>query len=506
MEHPFQARHTRVAEYIRMSTDQQDLSVSVQRSAILEYAHAHGMRVVESFEDQGRSGLTLHQRQGMKRLLSVVSLDHCEFSAVLVYDVSRWGRFQDTDASAYYEYHCRLHGVDVIYVKESFGTDGSAVGSIIKSIKRVMAAEYSRELGIKVRAGQDRAIQLGFQMGAIPMLGLRRAAMSKDRTRLRLLDRFERKSLQSDRIVWVHGPDTEVEAVRRIFELYVSTHLSIRQVTRQAESEGIRNRLGAPLTLENVRKILHSDCYAGNFVWGACRYPLRRRRAESDPRLVRQRGVIEPIISEDTWLRTQAKLLSCTRHPRNRALLLQDLRAALAAKPDLNQVEFRAFGCMNPLIYVREFGSVKRAVELAGGDPNYSETRRRQHQRRAYELTGLLLKDIVVALRNAQVVSSIQPKHRSLEIGGVTVKLHLLWQMNSPDGPAWFFSRCRTSCEYVLFARMLDASSAHDFVLTDRAHCRVFPRWCSRTVAGYQTLCSEIQLVEALSELPNRLR
>jgi len=78
----------------------------------------HGMRLVATYQDEGRSGLSLRQRTGMQQLLKDVAMDQCPFSAVLVYDVSRWGRFQDTDASAYYEYHCRLHGVDVIVGEE----------------------------------------------------------------------------------------------------------------------------------------------------------------------------------------------------------------------------------------------------------------------------------------------------------------------------------------------------------------------------------------------------
>jgi hypothetical protein len=56
---------------------------------------------------------------------------------VLAYDCSRWGRFQDTDAFAYHEYHCRLNGV----VQEPFGTADSPIAGLFKSIKRVMAAE-----------------------------------------------------------------------------------------------------------------------------------------------------------------------------------------------------------------------------------------------------------------------------------------------------------------------------------------------------------------------------
>lgn len=76
------------------------------------------------------------------------------FTRVLVYDVSRWGRFQDADESAHYEFVCRSAGFQVEYCAEQFVNDGSPMSSIVKSIKRVMAGEFSRELSEKVFAGQ----------------------------------------------------------------------------------------------------------------------------------------------------------------------------------------------------------------------------------------------------------------------------------------------------------------------------------------------------------------
>ena len=84
---------------------------------------------------------------------------------ILVYDVSRWGRFQDADESAYYEYLCKRAGIEVHYCAEQFENDGSPAATIIKSVKRAMAGEYSRELSAKVFKGQCRLIELGYPAG-----------------------------------------------------------------------------------------------------------------------------------------------------------------------------------------------------------------------------------------------------------------------------------------------------------------------------------------------------
>jgi DNA invertase Pin-like site-specific DNA recombinase len=61
------------AQYIRMSTDKQDLSPSVQKDAIAAYAVARGLEIVESYEDEGRSGVHLGNRPALLKLLRDVT-------------------------------------------------------------------------------------------------------------------------------------------------------------------------------------------------------------------------------------------------------------------------------------------------------------------------------------------------------------------------------------------------------------------------------------------------
>jgi hypothetical protein len=82
--------------------------------------------------------------------------------------VSRWGRFQDTDESAHYEFLCRSAGVPVQYCAEQFENDGRMPNEIMKSLKRTMAAEYSHELAVKVSAGQRWLVAHGFRVGSVP--------------------------------------------------------------------------------------------------------------------------------------------------------------------------------------------------------------------------------------------------------------------------------------------------------------------------------------------------
>ena len=162
-------RVVQAAEYVRMSTDHQKYSTENQSDAIRRYAAARGIQIVRTYTDAGRSGLKIDGRDALKKLIDDVQTGAADFKAILVYDVSRWGRFQDADESAYYEYICKRAGITVQYCAEQFENDGSPVSTIVKGVKRAMAGEYSRELSAKVFAGQCRLIELGFRQGGIPL-------------------------------------------------------------------------------------------------------------------------------------------------------------------------------------------------------------------------------------------------------------------------------------------------------------------------------------------------
>jgi DNA invertase Pin-like site-specific DNA recombinase len=132
----------RAAMYLRASTELQVYSTKNQADELARYAQASGHCVVRTYEDDGRSGLTLDGRPGLRQLLNDILAGDPGFEVLLVYDISRWGRFQDVDESAHYEFLCRRAGVRIIYCAEPFADGDLALNNIMKAIKRTMAAEY----------------------------------------------------------------------------------------------------------------------------------------------------------------------------------------------------------------------------------------------------------------------------------------------------------------------------------------------------------------------------
>jgi DNA invertase Pin-like site-specific DNA recombinase len=124
----------RAAHYVRMSTEHQQYSPENQLDVIRQYAASHAMEIVNEYSDHGRSGLNIAGREGLSKLMSDVESKRTDFSALLVYDISRWGRFQDVDESAYYEYVLKRAGIHVHYCAEQFENDGSMSSSILTSV------------------------------------------------------------------------------------------------------------------------------------------------------------------------------------------------------------------------------------------------------------------------------------------------------------------------------------------------------------------------------------
>jgi DNA invertase Pin-like site-specific DNA recombinase len=112
-----------VAQYLRMSTEHQKYSLDNQVASNREYAERNGFTVIRSYVDAGKSGLVLKHREGLAQLLHDVTAEKQPYQAILVYDISRWGRFQDTDEAAYYEFLCKKAGVPVYYCTETFANE-----------------------------------------------------------------------------------------------------------------------------------------------------------------------------------------------------------------------------------------------------------------------------------------------------------------------------------------------------------------------------------------------
>lgn len=361
----------RAAQYIRMSTEHQQYSTANQEDVVRDYAARRGFEIVRTYADEGKSGLRVEGRESLKRLIEDVENGNADYSVILVYDVSRWGRFQDADESAYYEYLCKRAGIDVHYCAEQFENDGRPTSTIIKSVKRAMAGEYSRELSTKVFQGQCRLIELGYRQGGTAGFGLRRMLIDHSGQPKSALNRGECKSIQTDRVVLVPGPPEEVETVCWMYRLFTQDGKQESQIAELLNARGISTDLGRPWTRGTVREVLSNEKYIGNNVYNRTSFKLKKKHVQNSPDMwVRKDGAFDPIVPPDLFYMARGIFLERTRRFSNEEMLAR-LRSLIEQNATISaSLIDSADGLPSSAAYRTRFGSLVEAYRLAGHSPN----------------------------------------------------------------------------------------------------------------------------------------
>ncbi len=371
----------RAALYLRMSTDMQKYSTENQALVLLAYAERNNLEVVRTYEDSGKSGVAINGRDALQQLIADVESGRNDFEVILVYDVTRWGRFQDPDESAYYEQICKRAGVHVRFCAEQFENDGSMSSTLIKSLKRFMSGAYSQDLSKKVFLGASRLVELGFRQGGTPGLGLRRLLVDQDRNAKSELSRGERKSLQTDRVILVPGPDDEVATVRDIYRLFTEERRTESQIACRLVAQNIPTALGAKWSRAAVHEILTNEKYVGNNVYNRTSKKLKSP-THNNPRdeWVRRDRAFEPIVDDSSFLAAQEIISSRARHMSNDELLTR-LQSLLVENGFLSALIIdEREDLPSSAVYARRFGGLHRAYSLIGystaRDHRYIETNR----------------------------------------------------------------------------------------------------------------------------------
>ena len=379
----------RAVAYLRMSTEHQEYSTENQIAAIERYAADHDMEIVATYSDEARSGLRLENRPGMRQMLDDAKREESGFDTILVYDITRWGRFQNPDQSASIEYACQEAKVEVHYCMEQFVNDGSPVSNIIKAVKRSMAAEQARELSNKVFAGQCRLIQHGFRQGGMAGYGLRRMRLDQNRAPQGILDRGQRKSLQTDRVILVPGPEEEVETVRWMYREFIDGGRLEGEIAALLNERGIKTDLGHPWTRGTVHQVLTNEKYIGNNVFNRHSYKLKETHRNNPPEeWIRADGAFDAIVDPQLFFIAQGMI-----RERNRRFsddeMIDRLERLLKKKGFLSGFiideaeDMPSSGC-----YASRFGGLTRAYSLVGFTPDrdcryieINRTLRRVHAR-----------------------------------------------------------------------------------------------------------------------------
>lgn len=453
----------RAAEYVRMSTEHQQYSTENQQDVIRQYAESRGMQIVRTYTDAGKSGLRIDGRDALQRLIHDVENGKADFNAILVYDISRWGRFQDADESAYYEYICRRAKIEVHYCAEQFENDGSPISTIVKGVKRAMAGEYSRELSAKVFIGQCRLIELGFRQGGPPGFGLRRMLRDASGQNKGLLQRREQKSIQTDRVVLVPGPLEEVEILRWIYRTFAEGKLLESKLATILNQRGITTDLGRPWTRGSVHQVLTNEKYIGNNVYNRMSFKLKKKRVANPPEMwIRKSGAFEPIIPVDLFVKAQNIIAERGRRFTNEELLTQ-LRGVLGRAGRISGLLIdETEGIASSSIYRTRFGSLIRAYQLIGYTPE-RDYRFIETNRQLRLMHPKVIAECIERIRQLGGVAENNPANDLLRINGeFTTSLVIARCRQTPSGAFRWLIRFDTSlAPDITVALRMDAENSN---------------------------------------------
>jgi len=425
----------RVAAYVRMSTEHQKYSTSNQMDVIREYARTHGMEIVKVYSDEGKSGLNIKGRDSLSKMIADVENGKTGYFHILAYDVSRWGRFQDADESAYYEYICKRAGISVHYCAEQFQNDGSLGSSMVKTMKRSMAGEYSRELSTKVFQGACRLIQLGFKQGGTAGYGLRRMLIDQSGEKKAMLKMGEHKSIQTDRVILVPGPSAEIKNVRWMYQTFVKHGKTEMEIALSLNERGVLTDFEREWTRATVHEVLTNEKYIGNNVYHRTSFKLKAKHVANPPdKWIRADGVFEKIVDPKLFVAAQEIIIARSRKLSDEEML-EKLREVLQKNGRLCGIlidEREDFPSSSA--YRHRFGSLVSAYRLIGYDPqidySFIETNRRlrlQHPE--------IVKSVIEQIQKLGAVALYDTETNLLHVNGeIRVSIVLCRHQSTPAG------------------------------------------------------------------------
>lgn len=354
------------AQYLRMSTDRQDVSLEFQAKTIRAWASENGYDIVATFVDEGISGVTIEKREGLKSLLRTVIGGGSGFASVLVYDVSRWGRFQNPDQAAHYEFMCEEAGVPVEYCAEPFRNDGSALSGLIKHVKRTMAAEFSRETSVRMAKAKMVLRQRNYWTGGAPGFGFRRAVVDQDGSVVRICDAGEKFSRTHCHTRLVHGPERELAVVRRAYEMFLEPAATYLSVAKDLNATLRPTLVADRWTLNRVRKLLTSPKYCGQFQAGRTRHRLGRPvEAVAEKFWVPGPDTCQAIVSPELFAKVNAKVARRKRRTTDDELIAE-LQRLVNVHGRLSESVIDKHACYGLEMFRDRFGGMQNAYRAAG--------------------------------------------------------------------------------------------------------------------------------------------
>lgn len=379
---------TPVAQYLRMSTDHQQYSLHNQAEFIEMFAAKNNMEILYTYDDAGKSGVSIAGRDSLKKLVYDVMEGNIHIQAVLLYDVSRFGRFQETDEAAYYTHLFRMHGVELIFCAEPLPTkDFPLEASLMLNLRRAAAASLSKNLSDKVFLGQINLIKRGYHQGGMAGYGLRRVLIDETGKIKETLNFGKRKSIQTDRVVLSPGPAKEVRVVNSIYDMFIKQYIPEFLIAEKLNSEGVFAENDLVWTRAKIHQVLTNEKYIGNNIYNRTSSKLKTKTVKNPKdQWIRRDKCFKRIVSIKKFLQAQEIIRLRSKTMSNQELL-EHLRLKLMDKGKLSGIIIDEDDVgPSSSVYINRFGGLLRAYQLINYKPehDYSYLEINSYLRKSY--------------------------------------------------------------------------------------------------------------------------
>ena len=313
---------TLISTYARVSTARQEeeRTIEVQLGALRDFAREHGYTIVKEYIDDGWSG----------DILARPSLDQLRedakkkmWQAVLIYDPDRLARRYSYQELVMDE--LRDMGLEVMFI--TVPSPKNSEEKILHGV-RGLFAEYERaKIRERFRLGKVRKVKEGHVLLSDPPYG------------------YAYIPRLGDRHGYLEIDVNEARVVRALFDWVGNQGLTLRQVVRRLQEEGIRPRRSerGVWNTSTLSTLLRNSVYIGEARWGSShavvpQHPLKTdtyRKIKKTSRILtpKEEWIIIPvpaIIDRELFDRTRAQLATnyalCQRNKKNPYLLAGKIR------------------------------------------------------------------------------------------------------------------------------------------------------------------------------------
>lgn len=296
-----------IAYYRHSAQDRQEYSIPLQREKVKRFADAHGIKIIKEFPDYGVSGLSNKGRDKFLEMLEYVAESKDDFKYILVFDMSRWGRFQDLILAPYYIGVCQQYGKKVVFTTIGIQKDDDLAHHLRLNVESYKAASYSKELSDNVFNGCVNVARLGFRAGGPAPYALNRVLLDEERKRVQILKRGQRKSIQNQRVTLEPGDDNEIATVRRVFNSFVKRRMSPEMIADELNSDNVLSPARKHWTSGGIIAILKNELYIGTMVYNktGCKLQSKSRHNPVE-QWVRTENAFQAIVQKELFYQAQA--------------------------------------------------------------------------------------------------------------------------------------------------------------------------------------------------------